>query len=200
MHLKVLFRAALAITVLMAGSPAKAQSAVSRGPAVTDADIRFMQEMLGHHQQAIEMTALVRARSRRPDLQLLAERISVSQTDEMAQMRRWLKAQRVDTAAAMSHDMSAHAGHTMSRDSTPVMSGMLTSAQMDALRRAAGPRFDRLFLQGMIQHHGGALTMVKALLLVPGAAQESSINHFVTEVDADQRAEIARMRRLLSRR
>lgn len=159
-----------------------------------------MEEMLGHHQQAVEMTALVRARSRRADLLLLAERISVSQTDEMAQMRRWLKGQGVGAPAAMSHDMSAHAGHTMPGDSTPMMPGMLSPAQMVALRGAAGARFDRLFLEGMIQHHGGALTMVKALLQVPGAAQESAINHFVIEVDGDQRAEIARMRRLLSRR
>jgi len=200
MPLKALFRAALAITVLIAGRPASAQSAVSRGPAVTDADIRFMQEMLGHHQQAIEMTALVRARSRRADMLLLAERISVSQTDEIAQMRRWLKGQGIGADTAMSHDMSAHASHTMRSDSTRRMPGMLTPAQMVALRRAAGSRFERLFLEGMIQHHGGALTMVKALLKVPGAAQESSINHFVTEVDGDQRAEMARMRRMLSRR
>jgi len=200
MHLTVLFRAALAITVLVAGLPARAQSAAASGPAVTDADIRFMQEMLGHHQQAIEMTALVRERSRRPDLLLLAERISVSQTDEMAQMRRWLKAQGIGAAAARSHDMSVHAGHSTGSDSTPMMPGMLTSMQMLALRSATGSRFDRLFLEGMIQHHGGALTMVKALLVMPGAAQQSAINHFVTEVDADQRAEIARMRRLLSRR
>jgi len=200
MHLTVLFRAALASAVMVAGIPAAAQSALASGPAVTDADIRFMQEMLGHHQQAIEMTALVQARSRRADLLLLAERISVSQTDEMAQMRRWLKGQGVGADTAVSHDMGGHAGHTMGSDSTPMMPGMLTPTQMLALRRATGSRFDRLFLEGMVQHHGGALTMVKALLVVPGAAQESAINHFVTEVDADQRAEIARMRRLLSRR
>ena len=159
-----------------------------------------MQEMLGHHRQAILMTAMVQARARRPDLRLLAERITVSQVDEIAQMRRWLNAQGVGEDSSMSHDMSAHAGRTMPADTMPMMPGMLTAAQMDALRRAMNTRFDRLFLNGMIQHHEGALTMVRALLQVPGAAQESSINHFVTEVDADQRAEIARMRRMLSRR
>lgn len=200
MQMTGLVRAMLACTVLAAGRPARAQSVAARGPAVTASDIRFMQEMLGHHRQAILMTAMVKARARRPDLRLLAERITVSQVDEIAQMRRWLNAQGVGEDSSMSHDMSAHAGRTMPADAMPMMPGMLTVAQMDALRRASSARFDRLFLNGMIQHHEGALTMVRALLQVPGAAQESSINHFVIEVDADQRAEIARMRRMLSRR
>ena len=200
MQMRGLVRAVLACTVLAAGRPARAQPVAARGPAVTASDIRFVQEMLGHHRQAILMTAMVQTRARRPDLRLLAERITVSQVDEIAQMRRWLNAQGVGEDASMSHDMSAHAGRTMPADSMPMMPGMLTVAQMDALRRASSARFDRLFLNGMIQHHEGALTMVRALLQVPGAAQESSINHFVTEVDSDQRAEIARMRRMLSRR
>lgn len=169
--------------------------------AVTAADVRFMQEMIGHHQQAVEMTALVSARTRRPELRLLAERIGVSQADELSLMRRWLRAHGDSGAALASHDMSEHDGHDISGTGVmSVMPGMLSRTEMAALRVARGARFDRLFLEGMIRHHGGALTMVEQLLNAPGAAQESSINRFVSDVDADQRAEIARMRRMLNAR
>ncbi len=99
------------------------------------------------------------------------------------------------------HDMAAMAGMpAASAAAMPMMRGMLMPAQMAALRAAKGAAFDRLFLRGMIQHHTGALTMVSALLDTPGAAQESAINRFVIDVDADQRAEIARMRRMSLRR
>ncbi len=171
-------------------------------PAVTPADIRFMQEMLGHHAQALEMTALIATRTRRVDLQTLAERITNSQTDEMALMRRWLARQGAtvpETHVMSAHDMSATAGMS-DADAMPLMPGMLTPPQMAALRAAKGAAFDRLFLRGMIQHHTGALTMVAALLDTAGAAQESGINRFVIDVDADQRAEISRMRRISVRR
>jgi len=186
------------------GLPAFAQATQGAVPAVTAADVRFMQEMIGHHQQAVEMTALVSARTRRAQLRLLAERIGVSQTDEMALMRRWLRAHGGSGDATASHDMSEHDGHDMSGTGgiqlMPLMPGMLSRTEMAALRAARGARFDRLFLEGMIRHHGGALTMVEQLLHAPGAAQESSINRFVSDVDADQRAEIARMRRMLNAR
>lgn len=168
----------------------------STAPAVTAADIRFMQEMIGHHQQAVEMTALVATRTRRAQLNVLAERISVSQADEIAMMHQWLRTRGADTVSA--HDMSAHAGHDMA--AAPLMPGMLSAREMAALRGARGARFDRLFLEGMIRHHGGALTMVEQLLATAGAAQESSINRFVTDVDTDQRAEIRRMRQMLDAR
>lgn len=179
-----------------------AQAAVAAGPAVTVADIRFMQEMIGHHQQAVEMTALVRARTRRADLRVLSERIAVSQADEIAMMRQWLSTRGAVVPQPAAHDMSGHpAGHVMGDTAAAhvMMPGMLTAAQMAALRAARGARFDRLFLEGMIQHHGGALTMVQALMATPGAAQESSLNRFVTDVATDQRAEITRMRRMLPR-
>lgn len=160
--------------------------------AATDADVRFMQEMIGHHQQAVEMVALVPQRTRRRDLRLLAERIGLSQGDEIVQMRSWLA--KHASGEMGTHEMSTHA---MDAHGAMSMPGMLTSAQMSALRRATGARFDRLFLDGMIQHHVGALTMVKQLMSTAGAAQESRLNRFVIDVDADQRAEIARMRRLL---
>ena len=186
------------------GLPAFAQATQGAVPAVTAADVRFMQEMIGHHQQAVEMTALVSARTRRPQLRMLAERIGLSQSDEMALMRRWLRAHGGSGDATASHDMSEHDGHDMSGTGgiqlMPLMPGMLSRTEMAALRAARGARFDRLFLEGMIRHHGGALTMVEQLLHAPGAAQESSINRFVSDVDADQRAEIARMRRMLKPR
>lgn len=186
-----------ALAALVGASPVIAQPAAS-GPVVTAADVTFMQEMIGHHAQAVEMTALIRTRTRRRDLLTLGERITVSQRDEIAMMRQWLQTRGAPAPAAAAHDMSGHtmpAGHTM-----PMMPGMLTPEQMAALRRARGATFDRLFLEGMIQHHGGALTMVEQLLAVPGAAQESEINRFVTDVDTDQRAEITRMRRMLTAR
>ncbi len=186
---------------LVFGLRAVAQTTPAAMPAVTAADVRFMQEMIGHHQQAVEMTALVSARTRRAQLRLLAERIGVSQTDEMALMQRWLRAHGGSGDATASHDMSEHDGHDISgTGGIPLMPGMLSRTEMAALRAARGARFDRLFLEGMIRHHGGALTMVEQLLHAPGAAQESSINRFVSDVDADQRAEIARMRRMLNAR
>jgi len=179
--------------------PAFAQSPPAAAPAVTAADVRFMREMIGHHRQAVDMTALVAARTRRPQLRLLAERIAVSQADELALMRQWLRKHGAAGDTAVSQDMSGHEGHDVTMMSaTAMMPGMLSAKAMTTLRAARGARFDRLFLDGMIRHHGGALTMVEQLLATAGAAQESSINRFVTDVDADQRAEIARMRRMLN--
>ena len=172
----------------------------------TAADVAFMQGMIGHHAQALEMAALVAGRSALPSLSMLAERITVSQRDEIAIMQTWLRDRQqpvpavpsIDTASrgTTSHDM--HAAHTMHGSAAShVMPGMLSSAQMDSLRQAKGPTFDRLFLQYMIQHHEGALTMVAALLKTPGAAREPMVFQFVSDVDTDQRAEIRRMRVLL---
>lgn len=200
-----LFTAGAARTT-QAQPPQSSPAARPAVPAVTSADVRFMQEMLGHHQQAVEMVALLRSRTRNPSMRMLAERIQVSQADEMTMMRRWLAERGAGGAdasghAMASHDTTMHAGHAMpAKPGTSTMPGMLTPTQMRALASARGAAFDRLFLTGMIQHHRGALAMVAALQAMPGAAQESSINHFVIEVDTDQRAEIARMRRMLPRR
>lgn len=186
---------------LVAAAGTGVLQAQASGPPVTAADVRFMQEMTAHHRQAVEMTALLRARTRNPRLRSLAERIEISQADELAMMRRWLAKHGASAAPAGGHDMAAHGGHATTSDGAmPSMPGMLTAAEMRTLAAARGTRFDRLFLTGMIKHHEGALAMVSALQATPGAAQESSVNSFVTEVDTDQRAEIARMRRLLSGR
>ena len=176
----------------------------------TAADVRFVHHMLVHHAQALAMTSLVPARTARPDMRLLAERIDVSQKSEIAMMQRWLKARGEEIPDLDAHHgMSGHdmAGHDMSMPgmsmpaSTPgitkpgtSMPGMLTPEQMAALSSASGPEFDRLFLEGMIQHHEGALVMVADLFATQGAGQESEIFRFASDVDADQRAEIKRMR------
>ena len=157
----------------------------------TAADVRFMRDMIAHHQQALEMTALLPARTGRPDLRLLAERIDVSQQDEMALMRRWLQARGEEAQAA-----GAHAGHGAGGGHAR-MPGMATPEELARLAAARGAEFDRLFLELMIRHHEGALEMVAQLFSAPGAGQEPEIFRFATDVDADQRGEIERMRRLL---
>lgn len=150
-------------------------------------DVRFMQGMIGHHAQAIEMVALLSTRTERDDLKLLARRIEASQADEILMMRDWL----TDRSQPLP-DEHAHHGH-----GAALMPGMLTAAQMEELAAARGPAFDRLFLAGMIRHHEGALTMVRDLFAESGAAQDSEIFAFASDVDADQRMEIERMRALL---
>lgn len=153
----------------------------------TDADVRFMQDMLGHHAQALEMTALVAARSARDDLRALALRIEVSQADEMAMMKEWL-GQRGE-AIPDGHGHDGHGG--------ALMPGMLTADQMQRLRDSDGSAFETGFLEGMIQHHEGALVMVRALFATPGAGQEPALFSFASDVEADQAMEIRRMRALL---
>jgi uncharacterized protein (DUF305 family) len=158
----------------------------------TAADVGFMQGMIAHHAQAIEMAALVATRSTREDMHLLAQRIDVSQRDEIAMMQRWLRRRNQEVPSfEAGHEHHDPAAHPM------LMPGMLTPEEMAALAAATGPEFERLFLQGMIKHHEGALRMVADLFAARGAAQEPEISGFATDVDADQRAEIARMRPML---
>jgi uncharacterized protein (DUF305 family) len=149
----------------------------------TDADVRFMQGMIGHHAQALEMTALLRSRTARDDMKLLARRIDDSQADEIKLMRRWLEVRGQQVPGEHAHH--APAAH--------LMPGMLTAEEMAQLAAARGPAFDRLFLEFMIKHHEGALVMVKELFAAPGAGQEPEIFAFASDVDGDQRMEIARM-------
>ena len=149
----------------------------------TPADVKFMQGMIGHHAQAVEMTALLATRTESEEMRKLAQRIEVSQTDEMAMMKEWLTARGQPLPDPHAH----HAGDSA------LMPGMLTAAEMQRLAAAKGAEFDRLFLQGMIKHHGGALTMVQELFSTPGGGQEAEIFAFASDVDADQRMEIDRM-------
>lgn len=156
------------------------------GVSYTDADVSFMQGMIPHHQQALEMTALVRQHAVTEAVQRMALRMEISQRDEIALISAWL-ADRGETIemsnmGAMQHEMM----------------GMLTPEQMQTLSETRGMDFDRLFLEGMIQHHRGALAMVTELFSTSGAAQESTIFKFAEEIDADQLMEIERMQGLLN--
>jgi uncharacterized protein (DUF305 family) len=153
----------------------------------TDADVKFMQGMIGHHQQAVEMVALIPTHTTRPDMQLLGKRIDLSQQDEMKMMRRWLEVRGKEVPSE----------HAMHMHGATLMPGMLTQEEMDRLTAAKGSEFDRLFLEGMMKHHGGAITMVNELFATPGAGQEVEIFSFASDVDADQRMEIDRMGAML---
>jgi uncharacterized protein (DUF305 family) len=167
-----------------------------------------MQQMIAHHAQALTMAALLATRTARADMRLLGERIDVSQKDEIRLMRAWLEKnhQMVPAAAYFDHPSDSVAANSMSATDMAnmaemahaLMPGMLTAAQLDQLAKAKGPEFDRLFLEDMIRHHEGALVMVHDLFATNGAAQDPLIFQFASDVDADQRAEILRMRALLA--
>ena len=159
-------------------------------PHYTTADVEFMQGMIAHHGQAILMSALVPSRTKMVPLQMLAERITVSQRDEIRLMRTWLLDHHEQTPDADPHEMHIHAGMTL-------MPGMLTADQLAQLEQAKRRAFERLFLEGMIRHHEGAITMVTTLFATTGAGQDVDIFRFASDVEADQRAEIARMQALL---
>jgi uncharacterized protein (DUF305 family) len=162
---------------------------------LSHADIEFMQGMIMHHAQAVEMTALIPTHTGNNALQQLGARISLSQSDEMNFMKRWL----VVRGQPVSMAMPGMPGMDMSGKPMQAMPGMLTAAQMDALRKASGAEFDRLFLTGMIQHHDGALTMVKDLFDTAGAGQDAEIFNFATDADNTQRAEIKIMQSMLDK-
>ena len=183
------------------GQPSKILPPDTHGtlPARSEADVEFMQGMIVHHSQAVVMTALIPTHTDNPALAELGARISSSQSDEMKFMKRWLAA-RGESGTLSPSAMANMPGMNMSSDpNAALMPGMLTPAQMDALRNAHGAEFDRLFLVGMIQHHGGALTMVKDLFNTPGAGQDADIFNFATDADNTQRAEIRIMQGMLEK-
>lgn len=179
--------------ILQPGAPGQETRSITEAQATdlskvgaVEADVKFMQGMIGHHAQAVEMVALLMANSNNADMKRLGLRIQVSQDDEMNMMRTWLK----ERGQAIP---GPHAHH----EPGGFMPGMLTSEEMAALAAAKGVEFDRLFLTGMIKHHGGAITMVDELFKSPGAAQEGSINAFASDVVADQQMEMERMGAML---
>jgi len=153
--------------------------------------------MIMHHAQAVEMTALFESRTENKDLRLLGARISQSQSDEMKFMKRWLEARGEPVSPPLPRMASMHMPGMDMSSHHMLMPGMLTAKQMDALRKAKGPEFDRLFLTGMIQHHNGALVMVKDLFETAGAGQDAQLFNFTTDVDSGQRAEIRIMQTML---
>ncbi|HEV8366546.1 MAG TPA: DUF305 domain-containing protein [Pyrinomonadaceae bacterium] len=180
------------------GKPTRTLPSSTRAtlPPLSIADVEFMQGMIMHHAQAVEMTALIESRTDNKDLRSLGARISHSQAEEIRFMKRWLSARGEPNTLSMPEmsnmDMSMDmSGHSM------LMPGMLTPKQMEALRKAKGKDFDHLFLTGMIQHHGGALVMVKDLFDTSGAGQDAELFNFATDVDSGQRAEIRIMQNML---
>jgi uncharacterized protein (DUF305 family) len=179
------------------GQPTKTLSEPTVGTALrepTEADIKFFQGMLMHHGQAVEMTGLMATRTRNPQLLELGQRISISQTDEMVFMKRWLGYHGKPLAEENGMAGMEHMDMPM-----PTMPGMLTLKQMDALRKATGPEFDHLFLTGMVQHHTGALTMVKDLFNTPGAGQDTQLFDFTADVEVTQQGEIDTMQSMLAK-
>lgn len=176
----------LAAAVL--SGPAARPAAAQNAPRYVKADAEFLQGMIAHHAQAVAMSVLMPSRSKSGPLNSLAERITVSQKDEIKMMRRWLLEHGAEAPDPLVHP--DHAGHVM-------MPGMLTPEEMARLTAAKGAEFERLFLEGMIKHHEGAITMVTELFKTRGAAEDVVIYKMAGDIEADQRAEIARMRALL---
>jgi len=202
----IVLRPALALILLAAGLTTGCGSAPPQKTALhptpptlgrlpyTDADVDFMSGMIPHHAQAIVMAKWAPSHDARQDVAVLCERIVVGQGDEIATMQTWLRDRSlpVPDATSTRHKMKMNGvEHDM------LMPGMLTDEEMAALDRARGPEFDRLFLNGMIKHHQGAIDMVDKLFDSYGAAQDETVFKFASDVYADQSTEIARMHRML---
>ncbi|PKB19254.1 uncharacterized protein (DUF305 family) [Novosphingobium kunmingense] len=191
--------------IVLPGAPGQPGRTITPADAIrlanasySPADVAFMQHMIVHHQQAVDMAALVKTRTNNPDVVSAAGRIDASQADEMKFMRKWL-ADRSEPLAMPAMNHAAHAGHDMAAmPAMAPMKGMATPEQMAALANASGTAFDRLFLQLMIAHHRGALDMVQDLLKSQGSAYDPAMFQFTTDVTTDQKAEIDRMNKILA--
>ena len=200
--------AILLAMLLIATVGLPAQDSASTPHDYTEADVHFMQGMIVHHAQAVVMSDWAPSHGARPDLQVLCKRIALSQRDEITVMQQWLRKRHLPTPDPLHmlsgddtdiHDSSGMGMPGMDMGDHPMMmKGMLTPEQMSQLDAARDSTFDRLYLTGMIRHHEGALDMVAKLFATPGAGQQSEIFTFATDVDAGQRAEIARMEKILN--
>jgi uncharacterized protein (DUF305 family) len=160
----------------------------------SDADVDFMSGMIPHHAQAVIMAGWAPTHGARKDVAVLCERIVVGQRDEIALMQGWLRDRGLTVPDAASTRMKMKVDG-MEHDM--LMPGMLTDEEMAALDRSRGPEFDRLFLEGMIRHHQGAVDMVDVLFKSYGAAQDEVVFKFANDVYADQSIEIDRMNKML---
>lgn len=188
--------------IIQPGAPGQSGKTVAANQAsdlskvqATEADVKFMQGMIHHHAQALDMVALLEKNTNSDDMRKLGERIKISQRDEIGMMQRWLRARGQEAPDPHAMHMPGMLG--MDHDRV-MMPGMLTQEDMEHLAALNGVQFDRAFLAGMIKHHGGALTMVKELFATPGAGQESVIFAFASDVEADQQMEIDRMNGMLA--
>jgi uncharacterized protein (DUF305 family) len=216
-HILVVASSRLLCTVLLLGGAACARSGVQLAPGAgiqpvdgsrpaavsatanrfiyTQADVQFMAGMIPHHAQAIRMALWAPTHAASREVRMLAERIVVSQRDEIGLMQFWLRerGERVPAADATHHRMSMNGvEHDM------LMPGMLTDEELARLERARGNEFDRMFLAFMIRHHDGALTMVEELFAAAGAAHDDVVYTFASDVWADQTSEIDRMEKMLA--
>jgi uncharacterized protein (DUF305 family) len=210
--------AVLLAALAVAAARLPAQSAPAASHDYGQADVAFVQGMIIHHAQAVVMSDWAATHDARPDLQLLCRRIALSQRDEIAMMQHWLRDRHLAVPDPL-HTLQGDSGPVHGRsgmdmpgtdmpgmdmpgtdmhDHSMVMTGMLTPAEMHRLDAARGADFDRLYLTGMIKHHQGALDMVARLFATPGAGQQSELSAFATDVDAGQRAEMARMEAMLN--
>lgn len=177
-----------------AAAIAEARADSARYP-YTQADIHFMTMMIGHHAQAVVMSRWAPTHGATPAIQRLAERIINAQQDEIRSMQAWLRARRQPVPDPV-QVLAAHGAHHGAQHGMR-MKGMLSAEQMAALDAARGEEFDRLFLSFMIQHHSGAVEMVKDLFATPGAAQDETVFKLASDINVDQLTEIARMRKML---
>lgn len=193
----------------------------------TEADVGFMVGMIGHHAQALVMAGLVPDRSQDAAIRILARRIDNAQRGEIQLMEEWLRrrdqpvphwhiegstlvfepGERAAHGGQAMPGAGGHGGHTMPADMHAAargdhasMPGMLSPAQMAELDAASGPDFDRLFLTFMIEHHQGAVAMVRLLFATDGAGQDTEVFRFASDVQVDQATEVARMERMLRER
>lgn len=184
---------ALVLVALPLGAGAAQQARPDSGRApYSAADVQFMSGMIAHHAQAVLIAGWAPTHGASPELRALCERIVVGQRDEIVAMQHWLQEHHQPVPDVEAHD---HAMPGM--DHPMLMPGMLTVEQLAQLDSARGPEFDRLFLVDMIQHHRGALTMVRELIDTPGAARDGMMFQIASDISADQTAEIGRMTRML---
>lgn len=190
------------------GQPTKIlpSNTTAKLPPSSAKDVEFMQGMIMHHDQAVEMTAMIESRTINKAVRLIGAKISQSQSDEINFMKRWLRVRGEKTEmpmmdmSKMDHSKMDHSKMDHSKMNHSLMPGMLSPEQMEALKKAKGAEFDRLFLAGMIQHHEGALIMVKELFQTAGAGQDAELFNFASDVDTGQRAEIKIMQDLLDKK
>lgn len=185
-----------------AGSPAAAAAAGLHAtpPGLgqfpySDADVDFMQGMIPHHAQAVIMAAWAPTHGARADVAILCARILVGQSDEIKLMQTWLSDRGLEVPDAKS---TKHKMKMGGMEHEMLMPGMLTDEEMAALDKARGPEWDRLFLEGMIRHHQGAIDMVEVLQKSYGAMQDETMFKFANDVFADQSVEIAKMHEMLA--
>jgi uncharacterized protein (DUF305 family) len=198
-----LVTAALATSAMAGRVEAQEVPDSARRPSVNPADVRFMTSMIGHHAQAIVMARMAPTHGASDALQRLTARVVNAQQDEIAIMQQWLRERgqhvpQVDSTGTVTHGTAAgghqHGQHHQHHQQMP---GMLTEAQMKQLDAAQGKEFDRLFLTFMIQHHQGAVAMVKELFGSQGAALDDTVFKIASDINVDQTTEIARMQKML---